>query len=89
MDKQFVLVATEYRTVYAGFLERHDDNRSVVLSCAKCAISWNTTKGLQELAKDGPNEGSRIGAEAERITLYGVTSLSFVSDEAREKWLAA
>ena len=89
MDKQFVLVATEYRMVYAGFLERHDDDRSVVLSRAKCAIYWNTTKGLQELAKDGPNSGSRIGSEAESITLYGVTSISHVSDEAREKWLAA
>ena len=45
-------------------------------------------KGFLELAEDGPNEGSKIGAEAKQITLYGVTSIAVVADKAREKWLA-
>ena len=86
-EQKFVLVTTEYRGVFAGFLESQD-SRTVVLTRAKCAIRWNTGGGFLELAKKGPNDGSRIGSEAERITLYGVTSIADVTDEAREKWLA-
>ena len=86
--KQFVLVTTEYRGVFAGFLESQD-KRKVVLARARCAIKWNTTGGFLELAKDGPNEDSKIGSEADRITLYGVTSIADVSAKAIEKWLAA
>lgn len=86
-EKKFVLVTTEYRGVFAGFLE-DQDARTVILSRAKCAIRWNTEGGFLELAKKGPNDGSRVGSEADRITLYGVTGMADVTDEAREKWLA-
>ena len=86
-EQKFVLVTTEYRGVFVGFLESQD-SRTVVLTRAKCAIRWNTDGGFLELAKKGPNDGSRIGSEAERITLYSVTSIADVTDEAREKWLA-
>lgn len=86
-EQKFVLVTTEYRGVFAGYLESQDA-RTVTLNRAKCAIRWNTDGGFLELAQKGPNEGSRIGSEAERITLYGVTSVADVTDEAREKWLA-
>ena len=86
-EQRFVLVTTEYRGVFAGFIESQD-GRSIVLTRAKCAIRWNTKGGFLELAKTGPNDGSRIGSEADRITLYGVTSMADVTDEAREKWLA-
>lgn len=86
-ENQFVLVTTEYRAVFAGFLESQDE-RTVVLTRARCAIRWNTKKGFLELAEDGPNSGSKIGAEAKQITLYGVTSIAVVADKAREKWLA-
>ena len=85
--KQFVLVTTVYRGVFAGFLESQTDS-TAVLTRARCAIRWNTKKGFLELAEDGPNEGSKIGAEAKQITLYGVTSIAVVADKAREKWLA-
>ncbi len=86
-EQRFVLVTTEYRGVFAGFIESQD-SRTVVLTRVKCAIRWNTDGGFLELAKKGPNDGSRIGSEAERITLYGVTSITDVTDKAREKWLA-
>lgn len=83
-----VLVTTQYRGVFFGFLESREGD-SVVLSRARCAIRWATTGGFLELAKDGPNENSKIGSEAERITLFGVTSIAEVSAKAVEKWLAA
>ena len=47
MDKQgrYVLVTTEYRGVFAGHLESEKD-RLAILTDARCAIYWATTKGL-------------------------------------------
>lgn len=87
-DMRAVLITTEYRGVFFGFLESKDD-RTVVLTRARCAIRWNTRHGFLELVKDGPNSESKIGSEAPRITLYGVTSIADVTDTAVQKWLAA
>lgn len=86
-EQRFVLVTTEYRGVFAGFLESQEE-RTVTLCRARLSIKWNTKGGFMELAKKGPNSGSRIGSEADRITLYGVTSIADCTAEAREKWLA-
>lgn len=87
-EKRAVLVTTDKRGVFFGFLERQEGDKVTLTSC-RCAIRWNTTGGFLELAKDGPNSGSKIGSEAERVELYGVTSIADVSAKAVEKWLEA
>ena len=86
-NTKFVLVTTGYRGVFAGYLEKLDD-RTITLTRARCAIHWNTNGGFLELAAIGPNSGSKIGTEAERIVLFGVTSIIDCSDAAVEKWLS-
>ena len=83
-----VLVTTEHRGVFFGFLESRIGN-SVVLQGARCAIYWNTKGGFLELAQIGPNDGSRIGSAAPRLELFDVTSIADVTPEAVEKWQKA
>ena len=87
-EKRAVLVTTVHRGVYFGFLESDESREKVVLSHCRCAIYWNTKHGVLELASEGPNSGSKVGAQAERVTLYDITSIADVSDEAAEKWLS-
>lgn len=83
-----VLVTTAHRGVFFGFLEKHEEKKVTLTRC-RCAIKWNTDGGFLELAKDGPNDGSRIGSEAERVELFDVTSVADVSSSAVAKWLKA
>lgn len=82
-----VLVTTEYRGVFFGYLEARDDDKgTVVLTGARAAIRWHTTGGFLELADKGPNANSRIGSRAPRIELRKVTAIAEVSPAAVEAW---
>lgn len=87
-DKRAVLVTTDRRGVFFGFLEAQEADKVTLTRC-RCAIYWNTKGGFLELAKIGPNAGSKIGAEADRVELYGVTSIADASAEAVAIWLEA
>ena len=86
-----ILVTTEHRGVYFGLVEDDTDlnQRTMFLKDARCAIQWHTTKGVAELASDGPNERSKIGAKADIPALHDITAIWSVTDEAKEKWIAA
>lgn len=85
-EKPFVLVTTQWRGVFAGYLE--DDRDTVVeLSNVRCAIDWMTKGGFLELADIGPNERSKIGNPAPRAKLQGITGTWYCTDAAKEAWL--
>ena len=84
-----VLVTTEFRGVFFGQLaeERLEQDGAVaVLENARCAIYWATTGGFVELAVKGPNERSKVGSAAPRITLRKVTSVTDCTEEAVRAW---
>lgn len=83
-----VLVTTEFRGVFYGRLEEGQDEsaRTLVLTNCRNAIYWSGSKGFLGLAKDGPENGSRIGATALRVRLHAVTSVTDCSDNATAKW---
>ena len=84
------LITTQHRGVFAGELkERRDNDKTVVLTSARCAIKFNTTGGFLELADKGPNSGSKIGNPAPEITLLDVTSITLCSAEATDAWKQA
>ena len=86
--KKPVLVTTEYRGVFYGYLKSHED-RTVVLEKCHNVIYWHrSVGGVFGLCKTGPNNECRIGAEAPEITLYGVTSVANVSPDAEKAWSA-
>lgn len=81
-----VLVTTLHRGVFAGYLESEDD-KTVVLTQARCGIRWNTTGGFLELAEKGPNKESKIGSVSPRLKLHDVTSISDCTEVATKNWL--
>jgi len=78
-----VLVTTEYRGVFFGWLEKYEvAARRVTLTKIRNIIHWSGTRGFLGLASHGPEKDSRIGAEAPRAALHGVTSVTDCTEEA-------
>ena len=85
---QYVLITTQHRGVFAGYL-KGKAGKTVTLLKARCAIYWTTEcKGFLGLATKGPTSDARIGPAVEEIELRDVTSVSKVSDSARDAWEA-
>lgn len=86
-----ILVTTKHRGVFAGLVPDDQDINasSMPLKSARCAIRWATTKGIAELASDGPNSKSKIGAPADLEALHDITAVWAISDAAWKKWQAA
>ena len=83
-----ILVTTQHRGVFYGEVPPETDltQRTLALQNARCAIRWNTTNGVAELAEKGPNSDSKIGSKANIDALHDITAVWAVTDEAREKW---
>ena len=60
---------------------------TVVLKDCRMAIYWGTTRGVLELAEDGPNSKSKISKKAEKMGLRDVTAIFSVSEPALAAWV--
>lgn len=89
--KNAVLVTTEFRGVFFGFVKSDKKlPNEITLTEAKNCIYWaSSCGGFLGLAAKGPNSECKIGAQVNEITLYKITSVTPVSEEAVEKWLKA
>lgn len=85
-----VLVTTEHRGVFFGYLRGPYDGGSLVsLTRARLAVYWSSAMGgFMGLASTGPDSQCRIGPRAD-ITLRGVTAVTDVTPEATAKWESA
>lgn len=82
-----ILVTTEYRGVFFGFLESGPDQGVVTLIQAQNCVYWNSAvHGFMGLAVQGPTKECRIGPPVTRLTLTKVTAIIEVSPEAVEAW---
>lgn len=84
-----LVVTTEHKGVFFGYGYGHISgaNRSIRLERARMCVYWSAdVKGVVGLASGGPTKGCRVGPEAPAITLYGVTSVMEVSQEAEKQW---
>lgn len=83
-----VLVTTEFRGVFYG--EVKNDKKlpeEITLTNARNCIYWpSSCGGFLGLASNGPNKDCRIGALVKELTLYKITSVTPVSEEASDKW---
>lgn len=88
MKNKAVLVTTEFRGVFFGYVK--DDKRlpsEITLTNVRNCIYWTADiGGFLGLASNGPSSSCKIGALVPEITLYKVTSVTPVSDEAAKKW---
>lgn len=82
-----VVVTTEHKGVFFGYLVKDNGKTSVELRNARNCISWTeNVKGFVGLAVSGPKDGSRVGPAAPTMTLYGITSVLGCTDEATAAW---
>lgn len=83
-----VLVTTEFRGVFFGYLEGRP-GETVRLSRARLCVYWSADmRGFMGLAEKGPSSSCRIGPPA-NVELRKVTAICEVSPSARDKWEAA
>lgn len=88
MKKKPVLVTTEFRGVFFGYVEKDKHlPAEITLSKVRNCIYWSAdVGGFLGLAGAGPTSGCKIGARVDELTLYRVTSITSVSEEAEKKW---
>ena len=86
-DARAVLVTTEHRGVFFGYVEDASKFPSeVTLTKMRCCIQWRNMKGFLELTTTGPTKDCRIGPAANRGTLAKLTGMWDVEPAAVEAW---
>lgn len=87
-----VLVTTDKRGVFFGYLIGELDREVSVAKLARCrmVVSWDAaTRGVVGLAANGPTDGCRVTAAAgDESALNGVTGVFGVTDAARDRFEA-
>jgi hypothetical protein len=88
MKKKPVLVTTEFRGVFFGYVEKDKHlPEEITLSKVKNCIYWaSSIGGFLGLASKGPDDKCKIGAEVPELRLFKVTSITPVTEEAEKKW---
>lgn len=82
--ERHVIVTTEYRGVYFGYLEEQE-GRECILTDARMCLYW-ASGGVDRLAQVGPCAGDRLATPAPRIWLCGLTSVVDCTPEAVRSW---
>jgi hypothetical protein len=82
MAKQIVIAQRGW--VFVGDVERSGDD--VTINNAQCIRRWGTTKGLGELAKNGPQRNTVLD-EMGTVRLHTLAVVAAVDCEA-EQWTA-
>lgn len=90
VKEQAVLVTTEFRGVFFGYMTEMPKDASVTLKRAQNCVYWSSdVRGFMGLASTGPTKSCKIGPAVPSIVLSKVTAVVEVTDEAAEKWIKA
>jgi len=88
-QKRAVVVTTQHRGVFFGYLEGQK-GKVVTLSQVRNCTYWDAAlHGFIGLATDGPNERCKIGPAASNGTLFDVTAILDVTQAAVDRWETA
>ena len=88
--RRAVVVTTEFRGVFFGYLAEDHTPEKVMLENARNCVYWSQdVKGVFGLAANGPTSGCRIGPAVPAITLVQITSVTDCSPAAIKAWEAA
>jgi len=88
MKHKPVLITTEFRGVFFGYIEKDKDlPDEITLTKVRNCIYWSASVGgFLGLAANGPDKECRIGAEVPELRLFKVTSVTPVTEIAEAKW---
>lgn len=88
---RFVVVTTEHRGVFFGYLEaknNHAPERVTLAHCQMC-VSWSSSvRGVVGLASAGPNNECRVTDPATSAEIWKITGIFDCSDNAVSNWEA-
>ena len=87
-----ILVTTEYRGVFFGYVESRDDAKgdSFTLRDARNCLYWSEdVRGFLGLAATGPSDRCRVGPKVRSLDIRKVTAVAEVNREAVRRWEAA
>lgn len=88
MKNKAVLITTEFRGVFFGYVE--NDSKlpdQITLTDARNCMFWSSEcGGFLGLAANGPTSKCKIGTKVSELTLYKITSIAPVTEEAAKKW---
>ncbi len=83
-----VLVTTEFRGVFFGYMTEPPVDGSITIKRAQNCVYWSAdVKGFMGLAATGPSKSCKIGPAVPSITLNKVTAVVEVTSEAAERWM--
>jgi hypothetical protein len=88
MDRKAVVVTTEFRGVFFGYVENDSElPTKVELVDARNCVYWSAqTKGVVGLAATGPNKECKIGPKVPHMTLWKITGVFQCTPEAIQNW---
>jgi len=82
-----VLVTTEHRGVFFGYLVGEPSKEKVLLRDARNCVSWTQSeRGFLGLAESGPGDGCRIGPKVPQLTLWDITGVATCTEAAVSRW---
>lgn len=88
MDKKPVVITTEHRGVFFGYVA--DDSKlpnEIALEQARMCVYWSCdVKGVLGLAATGPSKSCKITHSIPKLTVYKVTAVLSCSPQATEQW---
>jgi hypothetical protein len=85
--KQFFVVLTEFKEIFAGYSDSDPSQDIIVLHQARQVIYYSAeTKGLLGLAANGPAKNSRISNACPEITIRRPVNILIATDQAIEKF---
>ena len=87
--KQMVMVTTEARGVFAGYLVGKATKERVKLRESRMCVRWTSQmRGVEGLAALGPSAQGRVSPAVPEKELFGITSVTVMTAEAAERWEA-
>lgn len=85
-----VLISTDNRGIYYGYLVENKAPSHVVLEKARVCVAWDTgEKGYLYLATEGPEGVATVSPACGRVEVYGVGTIADCTERAAEAWDAA
>lgn len=82
-----VLVTTNNRGIYYGYLADGFGSDWIVLDRARVCVSWDTgSRGFLHLAVEGPVGVADVSPAVGRLTVYGVATVAECSPRAAKAW---
>ena len=89
-ESKAVVVSTEKRGVFFGYLDDYEENRfaeNLTLKDCRMCVRWSSSiGGFNGLASKGPDNQCRVSPKVSEHNLQKITSIMLCSEDAVKAW---